>query len=116
MYDMKTFGLLFESMCVRDLRVYAELLGGTVYHYRDKDGLEADAVIHLKNGKWGAIEVKLRSEDSISEGARHLRMLANKINTEKMKAPSFLMVVTTTEFAYRREDGVYVAPLGCLAP
>jgi hypothetical protein len=113
---MQTFGLLFESMCVRDLRVYAQLLGGQVYHYRDRDGLEADAVVHLKNGSWGAVEVKLRSEDSIAEGAKHLRMLADKVDTGKMKAPAFLMVVTATEFAYRREDGVYVVPLGCLAP
>ena len=116
LYDMKTFGLLFESMCVRDLRVYSGLLHGTVYHYRDRDGLEADAVVHLKNGKWGAIEVKLRSEESIEEGARHLRTLANKVNMDKMKAPSFLMVLTATEVAYRREDGVYVVPLACLAP
>lgn len=114
--DMQTFGLLFESMCVRDLRVYAQHLGGQVYHYRDRDGLEADAVVHLKNGSWGAVEVKLRSEDSIAEGAKHLRMLADKVDTGKMKAPAFLMVVTATEFAYRREDGVYVVPLGCLAP
>ena len=115
-HDMKTFGLLFESMCVRDLRVYAQTLDGEVYHYRDHSGLEADAVVHLRNGEWGAVEVKLRSGDSIDEGARNLLRLAKKIDRHKMKAPSFLMVLTATEFAYRREDGVYVVPIGCLAP
>ena len=114
--DLNTFGLLFESMCVRDLRVYAQMLNGEVYHYRDRDGLEADAVIHLKNGKWGAVEVKLRSEEYINEGAKHLLALANKIDIDKTKPPSFLMVLTATEFAYQRDDGVYVVPIGCLAP
>lgn len=115
-YDMKTFGLLFESMCVRDLRVYAQVLDGEVYHYRDSSGLEADAVVHLRNGKWGAVEIKLRSEDSVDEGAGNLLKLAEKVDQHKMNAPSFLMVLTATEFAYRREDGVYVVPVGCLAP
>lgn len=115
-HDMKTFGLLFESMCVRDLRVYAQVLDGEIYHYRDSSGLEADAVVHLRNGKWGAVEIKLRSEDSVDEGAGNLLKLAEKVDQHKMNAPSFLMVLTATEFAYRREDGVYVVPVGCLAP
>lgn len=115
-HDMKAFGLLFESMCVRDLRVYAQVLDGEVYHYRDSSGLEADAVVHLRNGKWGAVKIKLRSEDSVDEGAGNLLKLAEKVDQHKMNAPSFLMVLTATEFAYRREDGVYVVPVGCLAP
>lgn len=111
--DLKTFGLLFESLCVRDLRVYAEALRGEVRHYRDSSGLEADAVIHLRDGRWAAVEVKLASEESIEEGAGHLRTLAERVNG---KAPEFLMVLTATGFAYRREDGVYVVPLGCLEP
>lgn len=112
--DLNTFGLLFESMCVRDLRVFSDKLNGQVYHYRDKKGLEADAIIHLRNGEWAAIEVKLSNQESIEEGAIHLKELANKIDTTKMKAPSFLMVLTASNYAYRREDGVYVVPIGCL--
>lgn len=112
--DLNTFGLFFESMCVRDLRVFVDKLKGQVYHFRNKKGLEADAIVHLRNGDWGAIEVKLRSEDSINEGAEHLLQIANDIDTTKMKAPSFLMVLTATNFAYQREDGVYVVPIGCL--
>lgn len=114
MGDMHTFGLLFESMCVRDLRVFADKIDGEVLHYRDKDGLEADAIVHLRNGSWGAIEVKLKSEDLIDEGAKHLIALANKVDKTKMKAPTFLMVLTASDYAYRRDDGVYVVPLGCL--
>jgi predicted AAA+ superfamily ATPase len=111
--DPNTFGLLFESLVVRDLRIYARSLGGEVYHYRDADGLEADAIIHLNDGRWGAIEVKLGSH-GIDAGARNLIRLAHKVDTENMGAPSFLAVVTATEFAYTREDGVHVIPLGCL--
>lgn len=114
MNDMNTFGLLFESMCVRDLRVFADKFDGEVLHYRDKDGLEVDAIVHLHNGSWGAIEVRLKSEDLIDEGARHLLSLAGKVDRAKMKAPSFLMVLTASDYAYRRDDGVYVVPLGCL--
>lgn len=114
MNDMNTFGLLFESMCVRDLRVFADKFDGEVLHYRDKDGLEVDAIVHLRNGSWGAIEVRLKSEDLIDEGARHLLSLAGKVDRAKMKAPSFLMVLTASDYAYRRDDGVYVVPLGCL--
>ena len=112
--DLKTFGLLFESLCVRDIRVYAEALKGRVFHYRDANGLEADAVVHLRDGRWAAIEVKLASEESINEGASHLLALADKIDVSKMKRPSFLMVLTASEYAYQRKDGVWVVPLGCL--
>ena len=114
--DLKTFGLFFETLCVRDLRVYADALGGCVYHYRDKNELECDAVIHLRNGKFGLIEVKLGGDKSIEEGAKTLSALANKIDTTKMKAPSFRMVLTGVgQYAYKRpQDGVYVVPIGCL--
>lgn len=116
MNDMETLGLLFESMCVRDLRVYTDLLDGEVYHYRDNDGLEADSVIHLRDGSWAAVEIKLRSEESIDEGAKNLISLSKKIDSKKMKAPSFLMVLTATDVAYQREDGVLVVPIASLAP
>ncbi len=113
--DLNTMGLFFESMCVRDLRVYADALDGTVYHYRDSNGLECDMVIHLRNGNYGLIEIKLGGEKNIEEGAKNLKSLASKIDTTKMKAPSFLMVLTgTSRYAIRREDGVYVVPIGCL--
>ena len=113
--DLKTFGFLFETLCVRDLRVFADALGGNVYHYRDKDGLECDAVIHLRNGKYGLIEIKLGGDRLIEEGAKSLKTLESKIDTDKMNAPSFLMVLTGTgDYAYRRHDGVYVVPIGCL--
>lgn len=113
--DLETFGLLFETMCVRDLRVYADALGGNVYHYRDKSGLECDAVIHLRNGSYGLVEIKLGGEVAIEHGAATLKDLENKIDTDKMKKPSFAMVLTGVgDYAYRREDGVYVVPIGCL--
>ena len=114
--DLNTFGLLFETLCVRDLRVYADSLGGSVYHYRDKNNLECDAVIHLENGSFGLIEIKLGGEKLINEGAANLCTLAEKIDTTKMKQPSFLMVLTGVgEYAYKRpEDGVLVVPIGCL--
>ena len=113
--DLSTMGLFFESMCVRDLRVYADALEGTIYHYRDSKGLECDAVLHLRNGSYGLIEIKLGGEKNIEEGAKNLKLLASKIDTTKMKAPSFLMILTgTTKYAIRREDGVYVVPIGCL--
>lgn len=113
--DLKTFGFLFESLCVRDLRVFADALSGTVYHYRDKDGLECDAVIHLRNGNYGLIEIKLGGDTLIEEGAKTLTTLAQKIDTEKMKVPAFLMVlVGIGDYAYRRSDGIYVVPIGCL--
>lgn len=114
--DLETMGLFFETLCVRDLRVYADALDGKVYHYRDKSGLECDAVLHLRNGKYGLVEIKLGGDDLISAGAETLKELAVKIDTTKMKSPSFLMVLTGTgDFAYRREeDGVLVVPIGCL--
>ena len=114
--DLNTFGLLFETLCVRDLRVYADALGGTVYHYRDKSNLECDAVVHLENGSYGLIEIKLGGDTLIKEGAENLQLLANKLDTTKMKKPSFLMVLTGVgNYAYKRpEDGVLVVPVGCL--
>lgn len=112
--DLNTFGLLFETLCVRDLRVYADAIGGTVYHFRDKNGLECDAVVHLRNGSYGLVEVKLGGE-LVEDGAESLKRLASKIDTDKMKSPSFLMVLTGIgEYAYRRPDGVLVVPIGCL--
>ena len=113
--DPNTFGLLFETMAVRDLRVYAEALGGQVYHYRDKNGLECDAIVHLRNGRYGLIEIKLGGDNLIEVGATTLKKLASKIDTDKMKSPSFMMVLTAIgEYAYRRLDGVLVVPIGCL--
>ena len=101
---------------MRDLRVYADSLGGTVYHYRDKKGLECDAVVHLENGKYGLIEIKLGGESLVGEGAKTLTALAEEIDTTRMKKPSFLMVLTGNgDYAYKRpEDGVLVVPIGCL--
>ena len=113
--DLNTMGLFFETLCVRDLRVYAESLDGEVYHYRDKSGLECDTVIHLRNGSFGLIEIKLGGDKLIEEGAENLKKFRDKIDTKKMKEPAFMMVLTGTgKFAYRREDGVYVVPVGCL--
>lgn len=113
--DLNTFGFLLETLCVRDLRVFGDALGGEVYHYRDKDGLECDAVIHLRNGQYGLVEIKLGGDKLIEDGAASLIALSGKIDTNKMKAPSFLMVlIGVGDFAYRRPDGVYVVPIGCL--
>ena len=113
--DLNTFGFLFEAMCIRDLRVFADALNGKVYHFRDKTELECDAVVHLRNGSYGLIEVKLGGDKLIEEGAENLKKLRDKIDTTKMKAPSFLMVlIGAGDYAYRRQDGVYVVPLGCL--
>lgn len=113
--DLKSFGFFFETMCIRDLRVYADALSGTLYHYRDKNSLECDAVVHLRNGSYGLIEIKLGGDPLIEEGARTLKELASKIDTDKMPKPSFLMVLTAVgRYAYRRQDGVLVVPIGCL--
>lgn len=113
--DLKAFGLLFETMCVRDLRVYCQPLRGEVYHFRDKNGLECDAVVHLPNGSYGLIEIKLGGETAINEGAATLQKLASKVDVDRMKAPSFLMVLTAVgAYAYRRADGVFVVPLNAL--
>ena len=115
--DLNTMGLLFETMAVRDLRCYADALSGTMYHYRDKSGLEGDAVMRLRGGRYGLIEVKLGGSTGIEEGAATLKALADRIDTDKMKSPSFLMVLTAVgQFAYTRKDGVLVVPIGCLKP
>ncbi|MBE0601129.1 MAG: ATP-binding protein, partial [Firmicutes bacterium] len=111
--DLNTMGLLFESMCIRDLRIYAEALGGMVSHYRDKSGLECDAVVHLRNGSYGLVEVKLGGDD-IEMAAKNLNTLSEKIDLNRMPSPSFMMIMTGTSYAYRREDGIYVIPAGCL--
>lgn len=115
MSDLNSFGLIFETLCMRDLRVYAEALNGKVYHYRDKNGLECDAVIHLRDGRYGLIEIKLGGDKLIEEGASTLKNLANLIDTTKMKKPSFMMVLTATgSYAFRRDDGVLVVPISTL--
>ncbi len=115
--DLQTFGLFFETMCVRDLRVYADALDGTVYHYRDKNGLECDAVIHLRNGSYGLIEIKLGGQTLIEEAAKTLTALTSVIDTSRMKAPAFRMILTGVgDLAYQRADGIYVVPIGCLRP
>lgn len=113
--DLNTFGLLFETLAVRDLRIYADALDGQVFHYRDSNGLECDAVVHLRNGKYGLIEIKLGGETLIEEGAKTLLKLSERIDTTRMKAPSFLMVLTATgAYAYQRNDGVLVVPISSL--
>lgn len=113
--DLNTFGLFFETLCIRDLRVFADVLHGEVYHYRDKNGLECDAVIHLRDGNYGLVEIKLGSSSQVDEAVKTLTALKDKIDTTKMKEPSFLMVlVGVGTYAYRRKDGVYVVPLACL--
>ena len=109
--DFKTFGLLFEALCIRDLRIYMESLDGEVFFYRDRNGLEADAILHLNNGDWAAVEIKLGTEETINEAAQNLLKLKNIID---MREPKFLMVLTATKYAYQREDGVLVVPIGCL--
>ena len=113
--DLPTFGLFFETLAVRDLRTYAEELGGRLYHYHDKSGLECDAVMRLDNGTYGLIEVKTGGETLIAKGTKSLTDLAAKIDTTKMPKPSFMMVLTADgEFAYRNDAGVLVCPIGCL--
>ena len=113
--DIHTMGLFFETMCIRDLRIYAGALGGSVYHYRDKSGLECDAVIHLRNGSYGLVEIKLGGDRNIEAGAESLRTLADKIDSDKMNSPSFKMILTgTAPYAYCRKDGILVVPAGCL--
>lgn len=116
--DMETFGFIFETLAIRDLRVYADALDGKVYHYRDKNNLECDAVIHLRNGSYGLVEVKIGGTEPIRDGAESLKTLSSKIDSTRMKTPSFMMVLTGIgKFAYKRpEDGVLVVPIGCLKP
>jgi len=115
LYDPNTLGLLFESLAIRDLRIYSQALRGKLSHYRDKSGLEADAIIHLSDGRWAAIEVKLGSRQ-VDEAAKNLLALKERIDTTHINPPSFLLIITGTEFAYQRKDGVLVVPLGCLRP
>ncbi len=106
---------MFETLCVRDLRVYADALDGTVYHYRDKTNLECDAVLHRRDGSYGLIEIKLGGDYAVEHGAETLKALAERIDADKMMKPAFLMVLTAVgQFAFQREDGVYVVPIGCL--
>lgn len=111
--DFETFGFFFESLCTRDIRVYSQALGGDVYHYRDRSGLEADMIIRLHNGQWAAIEVKMGSKQ-IDEAAGHLLALRERIDTSRVGEPAFLMVLTGGEYAYKRKDGVLNVPIGCL--
>ena len=113
--DLNTFGLMFENLCVRDLRVYSQSLDASVYHYRDANGLECDSVIHKRNGSYGLVEIKLGGEKLIEEGAKNLLKLEKIIDTSKMKAPSFLMIIVGVgQYAYKRKDGICVVPIGCL--
>jgi hypothetical protein len=117
LHDLESFGLFFEDMAVRDLRIYASTLGGEVMHYRDNAGLECDAVVHLEDGRWGAIEIKLGGDNLIESGAKSLKLLKTKIEENSNEnLPSFLMVLTAVGSAYQREDGVYVAPINMLKP
>ncbi len=115
--DLETMGLFFENLCIRDLRIYAEFSEGKVYHYRDKNGLECDAVIHLRNGKYGLIEIKLGGDKLIEEGAKTLKKLEQNIDITKMKLPSFKMIlIAKGEYAYQRKDGILIVPVNCLKP
>ena len=111
--DFEYFGFLFEALCARDIRVYAQNNDGDVFHYRDKSGLEADMIVQLRDGRWGAIEVKLGNSE-IEQAAENLLKLKEKVDTDKMRLPSFLMVLTGGQFAYQRKDGVLIVPIGCL--
>ncbi len=113
--DLNTFGFLFECLCIRDLRVYAESIGGTVYHYRDSNNLECDAVVHLRNGKYGLIEIKLGGDIYIEEAKKTLNKLESILDIKTMNAPSFKMVlIGVGDYAYRDSDGIYIVPIGCL--
>ena len=117
MQDLESFGLFFEDMAVRDLRIYADTLGGEVRHYRDNAGLECDAVVHLEDGRWGAVEIKIGGDKLIEDGATSLKTLRNKIvEKSEEKAPAFMMVLTAVGGTYRRDDGVYVVPINLLKP
>lgn len=112
--DLNTMGYLFESLCIRDLRVYMRNMDGNTYHYRDKSGLEADAILRKNTGEWAGVEVKLGGQKRIDEGAKNLLTLANRVDCNKMGSPKFLMVVTGGQYACTRPDGVHVVPIGCL--
>jgi predicted AAA+ superfamily ATPase len=113
--DLNTMGLFFEDLAVRDLKIYANTFGGEVRHYRDNAGLECDAIIHLPNGKWGAIEIKLGGEKAIDDAAKSLKLLKNKIiNKSNEQEPSFMMILTAVGSLYQRDDGIIVVPINCL--
>ena len=113
--DLQTMGFLFENLCIRDLRVYAQTIDGQVYHYRDKNNLECDAVVHLRNGRYGLVEIKLGGDSLIEEGAKTLKTLEKNLDTGKMKSPSFKMILTAVgDYAYKREDGILIVPVTCL--
>lgn len=112
--DFNTFGFIFESLCLRDLKIYAQALDGDVFYYRDKNDLECDAIVHLKDGRWGAIEIKLGNEEAIELAAENLKKLTNIIDVKAMNEPSFLMVLTAGKYSYRREDGIYVVSIATL--
>lgn len=115
--DLNTTGLLFENLCIRDLRIYADYLDGNVYHFRDSSGLECDAVLHLRNGSYGLIEIKLGGDQLIEDGAENLKALSSKLDTSKMPKPSFMMILCAkAPFAYTRSDGVSIVPVSCLRP
>ena len=111
--DFQYFGFLFEALCTRDIRIYAQTNDGEVFHYRDKSGLESDLVVRLKDGRWALIEVKLCNKQ-IDEAAENLLALKARIDEDKMGKPSFLMIITGGQYAYRRYDGVFIVPAGCL--
>jgi len=115
LFDFRSFGLLFENLAVRDLRIYMQKLGGQVANYRDSSGLEVDMILHRNDGQWAAVEIKL-GENSVEKAAQNLLKFKSQIDEEEMRSPAFLMVITGSQYAYRRPDGVYVVPLGCLAP
>lgn len=114
--DLETMGLFFENLCVRDLRVYAESIHGTVYHYRDRNNLECDAVVHLRNGKYGLIEIKLGGQKLLADGIRTLNRLEASLDTAKMGGPSFKMILTAVgNYAYKRpDDDIFIIPITCL--
>ncbi|MCD8525340.1 MAG: DUF4143 domain-containing protein, partial [Gammaproteobacteria bacterium] len=115
--DLNTFGILFENLVIRDLKIYSQFLEGKVFNYHDSSGLEADAIIHLKDGRWALIEVKIGGEKLINDGAETLKKIREKIDLEKMNKPSFMAIITASDsFAYRRKDGIYVIPIACLRP
>ncbi len=111
--DAHTFGLFFEDLAIRDLRVYADSLGGTIKHYRDKNGLECDAVIHLQDGRWAPLEIKLGSKEAIEEGAKKLNLFVDKLD-ENYSKPAFKAIITAVGMAHKRPDGIYVIPLNLL--
>lgn len=113
--DLRTFGFVFETIAVRDLRVYVDALGGTVRHYLDKTGLECDAIVSDEDGNYGLVEIKLGGDELIGRGIKTIQKLAGKIDTDRMKPPSFKMVLTAVgDFAYRTDDGITVCPIGAL--